>query len=87
MEADRGLSRARPALDDERPLAAVRDQPVLVGLDRRGTMSRHVLGAALLQLLEEGSPDARAVHRRAVERLVADPDELAPACPGTGAAG
>jgi hypothetical protein len=40
-----------PPLDDERRLGVTRDQPVLVGLDRRDDVA-HVRLAAALELVE-----------------------------------
>ena len=76
VEADRGLAGARAALDHERPVRLVGDQPVLVGLDR-GDDVAHVRVAAAVELLEQEVADARAVERRAVERLVGDVEQLA----------
>ena len=76
MEADRGLAGARAALDHERTIGRMRDQPVLVGLDR-GDDVAHVAFAAPLQLFEQEVADARTVERRAVEGLVGDVEELA----------
>ena len=51
------------------------DQAVLVGLDRRDDVA-HVAFAGALELLEQEVADARAVERRAVERLVGDVEQL-----------
>ena len=71
MQTDRGLARPRAALDHERPVGGVRDQAVLVGLDR-GDDVAHPRLAAAVELLEQEVSDARAVEGRAVERLVGD---------------
>ena len=71
VEADRGLARARPALDDQRRLGLARDQAILVGLDGRDDVA-HVGVAAALQLLEQEVVDpGGGVLERAGERLVA----------------
>ena len=80
MEPDRGLPRPGAALDHERAVGRVRDQPVLVGLDR-GDDVPHPLVPAPLELLEQEVADAGAVERRAVERLVRDVEERPPARP------
>ncbi len=75
MEADRGLPRARPALDDERRLGLASDQAVLVGLDGRDDVA-HAVVARTLELLEQEVVDGgRSVGERAVERFVADAGE------------
>ena len=51
MQADRGLARPRPALDDERRFRVACDQVVLVGLDRRDDVA-HALVAGAIELLE-----------------------------------
>ena len=72
VEADRGLARAGPALDDERRLGRAGDEAVLVGLDRRDDVA-HAGVARALELLEQEVVDRRRrVRERAVERLVAD---------------
>ena len=76
VEADRRLAGAGAALDHERTVRRVGDQPVLVGLDRRDDVA-HVALAAPLQLFEQEVADARTVERRAVERFVGDVEELA----------
>ena len=76
VEADSGLAGAGAALDDERTVGRMRDQPVLVGLDRRDDVA-HVAFAAPLQLFEQEVADARTVERGAVESLVGDVEQLA----------
>ena len=75
VQPDRGLAGAGAALDHERPVGLVGDQPVLVGLDRRDDVA-HVGVAAAVELLEQEVADAGAVERRAVERLVGDVEQL-----------
>ena len=75
VEADRRLAGAGAALDDERAFGVGRDQPVLVGLDRRDDVA-HARVAAAVELLEQEVGDARALDRAAVERLVGDVEEL-----------
>ena len=70
VQADGGLAGPRPALDHERGVGVVRDQPVLVGLDRRDDVA-HARVPAPLQLLEQEVAHARAVEalcRRAPRR-------------------
>ena len=77
VQPDRGLSRARPSLDDQRRLRVPRDQVVLVGLDRRDDVA-HPRVAGALELLEQEVVDrSGSVRERAVERLVADPGQRA----------
>ena len=83
MQADRGLARARPALDHERRLGVARDQVVLVGLDR-GDDVAHAGVAAAVELLEQEVVDGARVRERAVERLVADPGQRAALACGSG---
>ena len=65
MQPDRGLAGARPALDDERGRRVARDEPVLVGLDRRDDVA-HVRVAVALELLEQEVVDrGRAFLERA----------------------
>ena len=71
MQADGGLPGSGAALDHERPVGCVRDQAVLVCLDRRDDVAHAGLATAV-ELLEEEVADARAVERGAVERLVGD---------------
>jgi len=72
VQPDRGLPRPRAALHDEHALGLVRDQPVLVGLDRLDDVA-HALVAAALQLIEqEVAERARLVANRTAERLVRD---------------
>ena len=80
MEADRRLPRSRSALDYEDASGFVRDQPVLVGLDRLDDVP-HPLVAAALELLEQEIPDRGAVDDRAVERLVRDVEQPPPVGP------
>ena len=54
-------------------VGSARDQPVLVGLDRRDDVA-HVRVAVALELLEQEVADGGAVEDRAVERLVGDVD-------------
>ena len=75
VQADGRLAGAGTALDHERPVRVVGDQPVLVGLDRRDDVA-HVSVAAAVELLEQEVADAGAVERRAVERLVGDVEQL-----------
>ena len=70
-EAHGGLPGSGPALDHERPVGCVRDQAVLVCLDRRDDVA-HARLATPVELLQEEVADARAVERGAVERLVSD---------------
>ena len=77
VEADRGLARARPALDDQRRLGLARDQAILVGLDGRDDVA-HVGIAAALQLLEQEVVDPGGVDDGAVERLVGDVEYAPP---------
>ena len=77
VQPDGGLAGARPALDHERRRRLGRDQPVLVGLDRRDDVA-HVHVAVALELLEQEVADGRAVEDRAVERLVGDVDHAPP---------
>ncbi len=76
VQPDRGLAGAGAALDDERRSRIGRDQPVLVGLDRRDDVA-HVALPPALELLEQEVADGGAVDDRAVERLVGDVDEPA----------
>ena len=62
VQPDRRLAGARPALDDERALRLGRDQPVLVGLDRRHDVAHPPL-APPLQILEQ-----EVRHRSSLER-------------------
>ena len=66
VQADGGLARPRPALDDQRPVRLGRDQPVLVGLDRRDDVAHPPL-ARPLELLEQEVGDGRALEQRPVE--------------------
>ncbi len=85
VQPDRRLPGARAALHDERALGLGRDQPVLVGLDRRDDVAHAPLAAAL-ELFEQEVRDARALDRGAVERLVGDVgDDACPRC-GSGVA-
>ena len=52
----------------------MRDQPVLIGLDRRDDVA-HVQVAVSLELLEQEITDRSAVDDRAVERLVGDVEQ------------
>jgi len=74
VEADGGLAGAGAALDHERPVGIVGDQPVLVALDRRDDVA-HVHIAAALQLLQEEVAHAGAVERGPVEALVGDVEQ------------
>ena len=86
VQADRGLAGARAALDHERRVGLVGDQPVLVGLDRRDDVA-HVHVAVALELLEQEVADRGAVDDRAVERLVGDVEQRAARrCGSAGAA-
>ena len=76
VQADRGLAGAGAALDHERRVRVVRDQPVLVGLDRRDDVA-HVHVAVALELLEQEVADGGTVDDRAVERLVGDVEQPA----------
>ena len=76
VEADRRLAGAGAALDDERTVRRMGDQPVLIGLDRRDDVA-HVAFAGPLQLFEQEVADTRAVECRAVEGLVGDVEQLA----------
>ena len=78
VEADGRLARARAALDHERRLRLTGDQAVLVGLDR-GDDVAHTRVAGAFELLEQEVVDRSGVGQRAVERLVADVDQLAAA--------
>ena len=79
VQADGCLAGARAALDDERGLRRAGDQVVLVGLDRRDDVP-HARVAGALELLQEKVVDRSCrVGQRAVERLVADPRQRAPA--------
>src|SRR5205085_10152145 len=75
VEGDGGLARPGAALDDEGRLEVVRDQPVLVGLDRRDDVA-HPRVARPLELFQQVVGDTRAVARRAVKALVRDPEDL-----------
>ena len=86
VQADRGLARARPALDHERRLGVAGDQVVLVGLDR-GDDVAHARVAGAVELLEQEVVDRAGVGERAVERLVADAGQRAPLACGSGGAG
>ena len=83
VQADGGLAGARAALDDKGHVGIVRDQPVLVGLDRRDDVA-HVASTRSFQLLQQEVTDGRAVEHRPVERLVGDVEK--PAAVGTEAA-
>ena len=71
MQADGGLPGSWAALDHERPVGCVRDQAVLVCLDRCDDVA-HARLATPVELLEQKVADARAVEHGAVERLVGD---------------
>jgi len=77
MQAHGGLAGARAALDHERHVGVVGDQPVLVGLDRRDDVA-HVPAARSLELLEQEVADGGAVEHRSIERLVCDVEQTAP---------
>lgn len=83
VEADRGLPRAGAALEHERPVGRVCDQPVLVGLDRGDDVS-HPRVPRAVELLEQEVTDRGTVERCAVERLVRDVEQ--PAAVGAEAA-
>jgi hypothetical protein len=74
MEADGGLTRPRPALDDQGAVRVGRDQPVLVRLDR-GDDVAHAPLACALELLEQEVRDGGALEQRPVERLVAEVED------------
>ena len=76
MQADRRLARSGATLDHEHAVGVVRDQAVLVGLDRRDDVA-HVHVAVALELLEQEVADRGAVDDRAVESLVRDVDHRA----------
>ena len=79
VQPDGRLAGARPALNDERRRRVARDEPVLVGLDRRDDVA-HVRVAAALELLEQEVVDrGRAFRERAIERLVVDVEHFAAA--------
>jgi hypothetical protein len=78
VEADGRLARARAALDHERRLRLAGDQAVLVGLDR-GDDVAHTRVAGAFELLEQEVVHRSGVGKRAVERLVADVEQLAAA--------
>ena len=71
VKTDRGLAGAGATLDHERRRWVGRDQPVLVGLDRRDDVA-HVPLTAPLELFEQEVADGCSVHDRAVQRLVRD---------------
>ena len=73
MQADGCLAGARAALDDEHAVRVVRDQPVLVGLDRRDDVA-HVRVTVPLELLEQEVTDRGSVENRPVEGLVREVD-------------
>ena len=77
VQADRGLARARPALDHERRVGRVGDQAVLIGLDRRDDVA-HVHVAVPFELFEQEVADGGAVDDRSVECLVGDVEQAAP---------
>ena len=77
VQPDRRLAGAGSALHDERAVGIGRDQPVLVGLDRRDDVA-HAPLAAPLELLEQEVGHRRAFDGGAVERLVGDVDDAAP---------
>ena len=76
VEPDRGLARARAALDDKRAIGLRGDEPVLVGLDG-GDDVAHPAFAATVELLEQEVAHGRALDGGSVERLVGDVDEPA----------
>jgi hypothetical protein len=77
MQAHSRLAGPGAALDHERRLGRTRDQSVLVRLDRRDDVA-HARVARALELLEEDVVDRRGgVGKGAVERLVAEPEQLA----------
>ncbi len=76
VQADGGLAGAGAALDHERRVRIVGDQPVLVGLDR-GDDVPHVHVAPPLELFEQEVADRCTVHDRPVERLVGDVEQPA----------
>ena len=79
VQPDGGLAGARATLDHERRGRLAGDQPVLVGLNR-GDDVAHAGVAAALELLEQQVVDrAEGVVDGAVERLVADVQQLAAA--------
>jgi hypothetical protein len=84
VQSHRRLAGAGAALHDERALGLGRDQPVLVGLDRRDDVA-HAPFAAPVELLEQEVGDRRTFDHRAVERLVRDVDDppLVGAIPAT----
>ncbi len=79
VQADRRLAGSGAALDGERRPQTVRDQPVLVGLDRRDDVA-HVRVARAVQVLEQEVP-AGDGRRRAVEGLVRDREQPPPLDP------
>ena len=74
VQADRCLAGAWAALDHERRVGIVGDQPVLVGLDR-GDDVPHVQVTPPLELLEQEVTDGGAVNDRPVEGLVGDVEQ------------
>jgi hypothetical protein len=78
MQADRGLPRARAALDDERRVRIACDQAVLVGLDRRDDVAHAGVARPFELFEEEVVDDCRGLGERPVESPVADSREDTP---------
>src|SRR5207302_9719287 len=76
MEADRRLPRSRSALDYEDASGFVRDQPVLVGLDRLYDVPHPLVAAALELLEQEIAQRPRLVADRPAACLGGDVEEV-----------